>query len=234
MAGRYAVRRRTLSVCSATRGDRASSDRIEILPQSKVWTKALSSIGFSFRHTLGYIGASGVACFECDRNPGRLTRREVLVFSDAVSLFKFRGPSKFEYLWKDPLDRPVFRYEDHLPAPIPQDHIVHLLEAAESIWTHRFLEIATGVLERGGSVPFSIHGKGEIRICPTGIGLDSVEYDRADLEFFRRSLNGIEIHPSYKGEARGFRPWTATTQTVSNVEALHQLLVHALQLPIRD
>ncbi|MBM3758777.1 MAG: hypothetical protein FJW36_00870 [Acidobacteria bacterium] len=204
------------------------------LPQSRVWTKALSSIGFAFRHTLGYIGGSGVACFECDRNPGRLIRREVLVFADAASLFKSRGPSTFEYLWKDPLDRLVFRYADSLSEPIPQDHIVHLLEAAEAIWTHRVLDIATGILERGGSVPFSILGKGEIRIRPAGLAIDSAHYDRADLEFFRRTTNGIEIHPSYRGEARGFRPWTASTHTVSNFEALLQLLVHALQLPHRD
>lgn len=204
------------------------------LPQNRAWTKALSSIGFTFRHTLGYIGESGIACFECDRNPGRFIRREVLVFSEAASLFKHRGPSSFEYLWKDPLDRLVFRYEDSLPSPIPRDHIFHLLEAAENIWTHRFLDIATGILERGGSVPFAILGRGEVRIGPASIGLDSMDYERTDLEFFRRNQQGIEIHPSYKGEARGFRTWTASTQTVSNLEALHQLLVHALQLPLRD
>lgn len=204
------------------------------LTKSNEWTKALSWIGMTFRHTTGYIGSLGIACFECDRKPDRLTRRETLLYAEASSLFKRRTSTSFEFLWKDHLDRLIFRYEDNLPAVIPPDHIVHMLDAAESIWIHRFLDIASGNLERGGGVDFTILGRGVLRIGPSSITFDSLEFERSDFEFFRRTTDSIEIHPSYKGEARGFRTWQAKTHTVSNVEALHQLLVHALQLPLRD
>ena len=204
------------------------------LPQSQVWRKVLSAVGIPFRHTLGYLGEAGMACFECERDPGRLVRREVLVFSEAATLFRRIHSSSFEFLWKDPLDRLLFRYEDGLPSAPGSDHIFHLLRAGEEAWTHWLLDQAAHTLERGGSVEFPILGQGSWRLRRNAIGFGAMEMRRDDLEFFRKDEMVIELHPSYIGEARGFKPLKAARGSIGNVAVLEKLLVHALGLPLRD
>jgi hypothetical protein len=204
------------------------------LPLNRVWTKALSGLGFQFRHTLGYLGEKGVACFECDRNPGRLIRREVLVFEEAANLFARSTSTSFEFLWKDPLDRLLFRYEGVTPPEVGKDHILNLLEAAESAWTQGMLSFAMGNLRRGGSMEFPVLGQGILRLSQNSLSLGSQHFSREDLECFKCDPASLEICASYKGEARGLQSIAASTAEIGNVEVLHQLLVQVLHLPVRD
>ena len=201
------------------------------LPLNRVWMKSLSGLGVRFRHTVGYLGDQGVACFECDRSPARLVRREVLVFTEAANLFTHSTPSSFEFLWKDPLDRLLFRYEDIPPPRVGRDHILHLLKAAEAAWTHGMLNYALGNIRRGGSMEFPFLGQGTLRVGPNSLSFGAQELTREDLEFFRRDQSRLEIHASHKGKALGLNSFAASTSTIGNVEVLHELLVKVLHLP---
>jgi len=203
------------------------------LKQNQVWLKVFSSVGLPFRHTLGYLGEAGIACFECDRDPGRFIRREVLVFAEAASLFARSTAHSFEYLWKDHLDRLIFRFDGSLPTVIPDDHIFRFLVAAEAAWTQRFLENAADNLGRGGSVEFPILGQGTLRLSRTSLSLGSQVLEAADLKDFSIDASGLEIRPSLEGEMRGIKPIRAAKGSIGNAEALYKLLTHALNLRTR-
>lgn len=197
------------------------------LRENRVWLKHFSSLGIPFQHSLGYLGEAGVACFECERHPGRLIRREVLVFSEAASLFRRRsGEGVFEFLWKDPLDRLLFRFDDQ--------KLFDLLKAAEEAWTKRVLNAASETLDRGGSIEFPVLGQGVLRIGPTSLSWGNLILKPNDFKFFCRDHFGFELHPSYSGEVKGFEPLKARAEAVANLEALTQLLIHVFGLPLAD
>ena len=197
------------------------------LRKNRVWLKHFSSLGIPFQHALGYLGESGVACFECDRNPGRLIRREVLVFAEASNLFRRRSDAGvFEFLWKDPLDRLLFRFDDQ--------KLFDLLKAAEEAWTKLVLNAASDTLDRGGSIDFLVLGQGVLRLGPTSLSWGNLILKPTDFKFFCRDHFGFELHPSYAGEAKGFVPLKARAEAVANLEALTQLLIHVFGLQLTD
>ena len=197
------------------------------LRKNRVWLQYLSSLGIPFQHSLGYLGEDGVACFECERNPGRLIRREVLVFSEAASLYRRRSTEGvFEFLWKDPLDRLIFRFDDQ--------KLFDVLKAAEDAWTKRLLNHASETLDRGGSIEFPILGQGVLRLDLTRLSWGNLILKPGDFKFFCRDHLGFELHPSYSGESKGFTPLKARSEAVANLEALTQLLIHVFGLPLTD
>lgn len=197
------------------------------LRKNRVWLKYVSIFGIPFQHSLGYLGEAGLACFECEGKPEHLIRREVLIFAEAACLFRRRsGEGVFEFLWKDPLDRLLFRFDDQ--------KLFDLLEAAEEVWTKRVLNLASETLDQGGRIDFPVLGQGVLRLGPTSLSWGNLNLNPADFKFFCRGHFGFELHPSYTGEIKGFRPLRARTETVANLEALTQLLIHVFGLSMTD
>ncbi len=201
------------------------------LLKDQKWKKMLSPIGVPFRHTAGYLGESGVACYECLRDTKNLVRKEVLVFAQAATLYTHTTKDSFEFLWKDPLERLLFRYEDEPPKQLKQDHILNLLRAAESLWTRSLVEIAMPHVQRGGAVELPVLGKGLIRVSHGGIAWNGSEWRRDELEHFQLTAGVLRIQTSYKGEAHGRKPLLAPAAAVGNLALLEHLLTHALRLP---
>ena len=184
-----------------------------------------------FRHTLAYLSENGIACFECFGSPNNFTRRELLLFSQAKALFTKRNGSAFEFLWKDPQDRLVFRWADSFAGEgiePPRSHIFHALKAAESTWTSFLVEDATQQLARGGGVAFPLLGQGTLSVTSTHLTWTTPERNhtisREDMELFRCESGIFEITPSYKGEAKGFTGFKIATGQVGNLNALTGLL----------
>lgn len=204
------------------------------LRAGKAWQEALARVGVPFRHTVGYVGEAGVACFECTRSRANLVRREVLAFSDAVNLFAHSTPQSFEFLWKDPLDRLLFRYEDAPPAAPGPDHILHLLLAAEQAWTANRLRKAIPHIERGGTLEFPVLGQGAIRLDTHTISWGNQYWERADLDSFSLQPVRLEVAMSYRGQGHGKQPLVVNPASVANVGVLRYMLEHALHLTSSD
>ncbi len=197
------------------------------LQKHRVWLKHLSPLGYPFRHSLGYLGEKGVACFECEHNPRNLIRRELLIFSEAANLFTKRsGSANFEFYWKDPLDRVLFRVADV--------KLLSLLKAAEAAWTQRLLNSASDTIERGGSVNFPLLGQGVLRLGPSSINWGPSLLKSTHFKFFCRDHTFFQLYPSYAGEQAGVESIKASVETVGNLETLTQLLIHAYGIPIQD
>ena len=196
------------------------------LRTNKIWLRHLSLLGLPFRHSLAYLGEHGFACFECDRHPGRLVTREVVVYADVANLYTRSEGSSLEFLWKDPLDRLVFRYEFGPTHPLKP-----LLEGAAVSWTEHVLNHASDTISRGGSVEFPILGQGLLRLGARNLTWGMTSLNREDMESFRHDESGIELLPSYTGEARGIEPLRAKAANVGNMAALVQLMTYLFELP---
>ena len=201
------------------------------LISAPLWTWLLYQRVSRFHHTLVYLSENGVACFECTGSPENFTRRELLLFSQATALFTKQNSSVYEFLWKDPQDRLVFRWEGRFAVPgieVPRSHIFQGLKAAERAWTSFFVEDATQQLERGGSVSFVLLGQGTLRMTSTQLTWNASEkthmLNHEDIETFQCDSQTFAITPSYKGESKGFAGLKIAVEHVGNLKALTTLL----------
>lgn len=204
------------------------------LPEAQLWRKALSPLGFRFRHTLGYLGTEGFACFECEGSPKHLIRREQLLFSEATNLFLRRSASSSEFIWKDHLDRLLFRFELTHPHDAPQDHIIHLLRAAETHWTARVLNTMMATVQRGGSVEFPVLGEGSFRLGPNYLSLGQQQFPLESFESLRSAPSRLVLLPTAVAEAGGLQPVELNRAAVGNADALEHLLRSFFQLPLAN
>jgi hypothetical protein len=201
--------------------------------QSDLWRRHLTMLGMSFRHHLGYIGENGIAFYRCEKSPENVVAKDVLLFEDAEDLFSAVGREGFEYYWKDPLGRVLFRYQDELPASVPQDHAFYFMRAAENEWTNWLLNRAVVHLENGGSMKFKVLGGQDIAINLNGLLLDGKVVYRMDLECFAWDMARIELVPSHSGFAKGMGPVTLHRPQIANSEALVQLMAKGLHIEVR-
>lgn len=184
-----------------------------------------------FDHTLAYLSENGIACFECTGGPTNFKRRELLLFSQASSLLTKQNSSGYEFLWKDPQDRLVFRWEGRFAAPgtePPRSHIFHSLKAAENAWTSFLVDDAAQQIARGGGVSFPLLGQGALRLTSMQLTWNAPTtthmLDHEDIATFQCDSKTFEITPTYKGEAKGFKGLKIAVEQVGNLKALTTLL----------
>ena len=123
-------------------------------------------------------------------------RRELLLYSQAKALFTKRNGSVFEFLWKDPQDRIVFRWAGRFAGEgiePPRSHIFHALKAAESTWTLFLVEDATQQFARGGGVAFPLLGRGTLRVTSTHLTWTTPERNHTISRAKRRDLRALKI-----------------------------------------
>ena len=130
-----------------------------------------------FHHHCTYVGAAGIARFECRGGRNNLTMRDVLVFQNARELRSLATEEGFWFKWLDAGEKQLF----WVAGRGEKTSRWNFARAAEDAWTRTLLEDARKTIREGGFIQFVLSENHWLKISRGGIDILFVEQRQSKL-----------------------------------------------------